>query len=201
MKNKIISEIDEYRKMIVESVGRWNYIAEHGCSDPFWSDGCNMNLVRNHTIYAKRNIEKLCEENGLEFPIEYNIPLPPEMDDNYMARADEIRRNADKILTEYLDDPEYLYLLRKVGSLTDKQKESTGIPAALNYVNCLRNAISRNDLITMRRHEKAEFYKSSFKECRERLEKEDSEKIAESEQKSKSMLPLGQLSLMDLFEL
>ena len=80
-------------------------------------------------------------------------------------------------------------------------KEGTGIPAALNYVNCLRNAISRNDLITMRRHEKAEFYKSSFKECRERLEKEDSEKNAESEQKSKSMLPLGQLSLMDLFEL
>ena len=81
------------------------------------------------------------------------------------------------------------------------RNSSTGIPAALNYVNCLRNAISRNDLITIRRHEKAEFYKSSFKECRERLEKEDSEKNAESEQKSKSMLPLGQLSLMDLFEL
>lgn len=201
MKNKIISEIDEYRKMIVESVGRWNYIAEHGCSDPFWSDGCNMNLVRNHIIYAKRNIEELCKENGLKIPRECEFPLPPEMDDNYMARADEIRRNAEKTLAEYLDDLDYLYLLRKVGSLTDKQKESTGIPAALNYVNCLRNAISRNDLITMRRHEKAEFYKSSFKECRERLEKEDSEKIAESEQKSKSMLPLGQLSLMDLFEL
>ena len=188
MKNKIISEIDEYRKMIVESADRWTYIAEHGCSDPFWSDGCNMNLVRNHIIYAKRNIEKL-----------YNIPLPPEMDNNYMARADEIRRNADKILTEYLDDLDYQYLLRKAGSLTDKQKESAGIPVVLNYVNCLRDAISRNDLITMRRHEKAGFYKTSFKECAERLKEEDSKKVDESEQKR--VLPLGQLSLRDLFEL
>ena len=39
-----------------------NYINENSCNDPFWPDGCNMNLTRNHIISYK-NIAELCEKS------------------------------------------------------------------------------------------------------------------------------------------
>lgn len=35
---------------------QWEYLREFGGSDPFWDDSSNMNLVRNHIIYGKREI-------------------------------------------------------------------------------------------------------------------------------------------------
>lgn len=90
---------------------RWNYIANNGCQDPFWPDGCNMKLVRNHIIYwysilqTKKEAELAAIEahqahqaqqtqlslfseseeendNVITFTIR---PLPPEVPDNYMV--------------------------------------------------------------------------------------------------------------------
>ena len=41
------SKKPDYAKQIRESLERWNHLNEHGGSDPFYSDGLNMNLVRN----------------------------------------------------------------------------------------------------------------------------------------------------------
>ena len=49
-------ELEKYRKELVRDIERWQHINEHGCNDPFWTDGSNMNLVRNHVIYHKRII-------------------------------------------------------------------------------------------------------------------------------------------------
>ena len=38
---------------IVREIASWKYMQEHGCNDPFWSDGCNMNL-REILFKAKR---------------------------------------------------------------------------------------------------------------------------------------------------
>lgn len=80
----------EIRKEIEREFTRWNYIAQHGCADPFGTDGENMNLVRNHIIYryrilAEREIIQLnlfgevCEER----------PIPPEVPDRYMVKGGE----------------------------------------------------------------------------------------------------------------
>lgn len=98
MKKKAeLNPIEKYAPQIVREINQWNYILEHGCSDPFWPDGCNMNLVRNHIISYKREIAKYCEATGSELPPEYYLPTPPEVDENYMAvkkgeRADRIKR-------------------------------------------------------------------------------------------------------------
>ena len=52
-------EIEQLRKDIVQELAHWK-ICKYGCQDPFWPDGTNMNLVRNHIIYAK---ERLKEQN------------------------------------------------------------------------------------------------------------------------------------------
>lgn len=72
-------------KDIIREVEAWEYENENGCLDPFWPDGANMNLNRNHIIYDKRRIEEICRENGLPLPEEYYIPTPPEVSDYYMA--------------------------------------------------------------------------------------------------------------------
>lgn len=79
-------KIERLRKDIVREVTTWKSIRENGCNDPFWTDGCNMNLTRNHIIYDKYLIQELCEESGAELPEEYYIPTPPETDNSYMAK-------------------------------------------------------------------------------------------------------------------
>ena len=66
---------------------RWQYIKDHGCRDPFWPDGTNMNLVRNHIIYDKQRLLELCEQLNESLPEEYYIQTPPEVDDNYMCKV------------------------------------------------------------------------------------------------------------------
>lgn len=90
---------------IIREVGAWEHKNENGCSDPFWPDGVNMNLNRNHIIYDKRQIGGICRENGLPLPEEYYIPTPPEVDNYYMANLKQKRRverigNREKITTK-----------------------------------------------------------------------------------------------------
>lgn len=78
-------QLDLLCSQIIRERDHWNYINENGCNDPFWPDGCNMNLTRNHIISYKRDIAELCEENGMPLPEEYFLKVPPEVDMNYMA--------------------------------------------------------------------------------------------------------------------
>lgn len=94
---KELNPIEEYAAQIVRESGHWNYILENGCNDPFWPDGTNLNLTRNHILYYKREIAKYCESTGSELPPEYYLPTPPKVDENYMAvkkgeRADRIKQ-------------------------------------------------------------------------------------------------------------
>jgi hypothetical protein len=36
----------------------WNYLYTHGGQDPFWADGCNMNLTRDHIANIKMQMEE-----------------------------------------------------------------------------------------------------------------------------------------------
>lgn len=97
MQKKKLNPIEEYASQIVQEINHWNYILEYGCNDPFWPDGCNMNLTRNHIISCKLEIAEYCETTGEELPPEYYLPTPPEVDDNYMVvkkgkRADRIKQ-------------------------------------------------------------------------------------------------------------
>ena len=78
-------ELEKYRKEIVKDIELWLHINEHGCNDPFWTDGDNMNLVRNHIIHDKQIIFATCEETGKPLPDEYYLATPPEVSDRYMS--------------------------------------------------------------------------------------------------------------------
>ncbi|MBO5274479.1 MAG: hypothetical protein J6I45_07695, partial [Clostridia bacterium] len=69
-----------------ESYARWNQIKAEGSGDPFWEDGVNMNLVRNHIISYRRQILELVGEDNL--PDIFDREIPPEVPQNFVANAD-----------------------------------------------------------------------------------------------------------------
>ena len=87
-------KVKEYCQCIRREIEHWIAINQNGCNDPFWSDGCNMNLTRNHIIYYQRLIREICTENQLPFPEEYYFSLPPEVDMNYMSSLKQKERVA-----------------------------------------------------------------------------------------------------------
>lgn len=91
-------EIESLRKDILQELKRWQFLREHGGQDPFWPDGVNMNLIRNHIIYDKTRLLELCQDGKL--PEEYYLPTPPEVDKDYLARKNKYFKERKKRIEE-----------------------------------------------------------------------------------------------------
>ncbi|MDR0819536.1 MAG: hypothetical protein LBN43_08210 [Oscillospiraceae bacterium] len=158
---------EDYAQSLSQEFDQWERYYTHGGQDPFWADGVNLNLIRNHIFYYKHKIEETMKPS--EYPNVYYRDEPPEVDPRYMARTDEIRKNAAASLERYLADPDYKFLCRRVESINPKQAKQICIRNVINYAQGLYDAIKRDDLVTMRRHERAEGYLKSFASCAEKV--------------------------------
>lgn len=100
-------KVKSYSEQIRKEISQWKDINQNGCNDPFWTDGCNMNLTRNHIIYYQSKIREICTENRLPLPDEYYLAVPPEVNANYMAnlkqkpRVERLRQTG-RIMTGYV---------------------------------------------------------------------------------------------------
>lgn len=99
-------ELKYLRKEIRQEIDHWEDINQNGCNDPFWPDGCNMNLTRNHIIYAKCQITQICDEYCIPIPEEMYLPTPPEVNDYYMANLKQRER------VKRIDHPEKITMKR-----------------------------------------------------------------------------------------
>ena len=161
-------QLKELCKEIKLEIDRWHSLRTQGGHNPFYGDGYNMNLTRNHVIYDKGKIKELCEENSLDLPEEYHIPTPPKVPNYYMAKPKQIEKDARESLAKYKSDENYQWLLRCNTSTNVKKK--TCYEAVMGYVSGLEEAIKIGDLVAMRRHRNPEAYLGSFAECRKRIE-------------------------------
>lgn len=62
MAKKQRSRKEQLAEVIRESHEQWKRLQENGGSDPFWTDGVNLNLVRNHIIYGRGLLGKYSSE-------------------------------------------------------------------------------------------------------------------------------------------
>lgn len=108
---------DDPVRELANSFAHWEDVYRNGCSDPFWPDGVNLNLIRNHIIYHKEEIKDKFPRD--QYPDIYYRETPPEVPNDYMAQADEIRKAARNTLQTYKADPNYGYLLERVDLLSD----------------------------------------------------------------------------------
>ncbi len=151
----------DYAAELENDYARWDEVFTKGGSDPFWTDGVSLNLVRSHIMYDKQKLAER-ENTLLGLPDVYYREIPPEVDCNYMARPDEIRENARKAM-EIIDADENLKFVREQSaSLSEQQIKQWCIPAIINYAENLRRAIAADDLIIMRRYEHLDSYIESF---------------------------------------
>ena len=151
----------DYAVELENDYARWDKVFTEGGSDPFWTDGVNLSLIRSQILYCKEQLSK--QENSLfGLPDVYYRETPPEVDCDYMARPDEIRENARKAM-EIIDADENLKFVREqFPSLSEQQKKQYCLPAIINYAENLRRAIAADDLIIMRRYEHLDSYLESF---------------------------------------
>lgn len=171
---------------------RWEYLKEHGGSDPAYADGTNMNNVRGHIIYYKNMMVEEYGRDYEKYPEIFYRELPPTVNDNYMARAGEIKDGAAQALEYYISDPNFFYLLAYKDMLTEKEAKRICLHSVLGYASGLARAIKDGDLVTMRRHASSpEGYLESFAQCAKQMMKIISEKKKEPEQVQGN----GQLSL------
>ncbi|MDE7400329.1 MAG: hypothetical protein K2N06_12495 [Oscillospiraceae bacterium] len=164
-------EID-YATELEKSYARWDEVFTKGGSDPFWTDGVNLELTRNRILYYK---EQLAKQENLLFglPDVYYRETPPEVDCNYMARPDEIRENARKAMKIIDADQNLKFVREQSASLSEQQIKQWCIPAIINYAENLRRAIAADDLITMRRYENPRPYLESFESAALRIRDPD----------------------------
>ena len=151
MKTKTKS-LDELAKECKQSYERWTELHSNGCRDPCWTDGVNLNLVRNHIIHYKRQMAALYKEQGVEPPPILLRELPPRLDPKFMANADEIRQQAADVMTKIGQMPELGELRSIYPGLSPAQRKQSGCQFLMNWISRLKSAIEQDDLVVMRIH-------------------------------------------------
>ena len=84
--------LEELVRELERDYARWEQVYMAGSKDPFWPDGVNANLCRDHILCGKRRIRELYPD--AEMPEIYYWPLPQKLPAEYMARKEELRSAA-----------------------------------------------------------------------------------------------------------
>ena len=67
-------EFKDVRQLLAENLEkayeRWDLLYKNGGSDPFWCDGTNLNLVRNHILYYREQCEEVLEPRIFTLPLQ-----------------------------------------------------------------------------------------------------------------------------------
>ena len=99
MAKKKKTEEEELQELITdcaERYVRWTHLRTNGGAAPYWSDGVNLNLLRNHIKYAKNRIKEHCDKHGMVIPAIYYRPMPPEMPkDFYVVTGKHYKRRME----------------------------------------------------------------------------------------------------------
>ena len=106
-----MSTIKQLEKDIKREYERWQHEFKHGCSDPSWPDGANLNLLRAHIISYRRRANEIADN----LPQIFSQPLPPLLSATYMVVSGYYFESRNELLKstfklEYSRDGEQLKL-------------------------------------------------------------------------------------------
>lgn len=79
--------IPELQKSIQESFKRWDLIRRKGTHDPFYEDGVNLGLVRNHILSYQETLKELCKTTGTPCPKEAKRRPPAKLRQTFCAKG------------------------------------------------------------------------------------------------------------------
>lgn len=133
---------------IKRSFKLWTELNTKGGDDPGCSDGANMNLIRNHILYYK---DQLLRTQHKQLPEIYYKETPPEVDNQYMAKGEEILREAKTMYCQIQASVDYQLLISMKRDLDPNQTEQLEAIDIIERIEWLKKAINDRDYIVMRR--------------------------------------------------
>lgn len=69
--------LEELVRELERDYARWEQVYMAGSKDPFWPDGVNANLCRNHILCGKKRIRELYPDAEIvPFPVSWTVPFP-----------------------------------------------------------------------------------------------------------------------------
>ena len=177
---------------IAQGFERWNRLQKIGGDDPFQSDGAGMNLIRKQIIALKKECEAELES---DYPPEYRIDTPAEVKDDYMARPDEIRKNARKSLKIYEKNQDYLWLAEQIGKMGEAEIKETGM-IVLNEPTVPKSKRKTDTPAAEEPVRRSTVEETVPKKSRGKKETGSSRELSKGQKKEE--LPVGQLSMFDI---
>ncbi|VYU01410.1 Uncharacterised protein [uncultured Clostridium sp.] len=142
--------LEELVRELEKDYARWEQVYMAGSKDPFWPDGVNANLCRNHILCGKRRIRELYPD--AEMPEIYYRPLPQELPAEYMARKEELRSAALRSYTRYISDENFCFIRNHVERIPETDALRGILDALLARADVLKNAVLSGDYVAMRRY-------------------------------------------------
>ena len=104
------------------------------------------------------------------FPEIYFRETPPDIESSYMARPDEIRKNALKSLEVLKANKTLEYIKRKAVTMEKSFVDKTSARSLISSLTILSNAVETDDLVTMRRYENIDNLLSEMDICAQKLQ-------------------------------
>ena len=143
----------------------WENVKAEGSSSPVWTDGQELNHIRDSIIYLKKEMESLDY-----FPEVYCRENPPKMPQRYMVNAEEIRKRAKETLQACKENEDYQFIFCRGSALDEQQKSWICLEGIINSVLRMERMIRIDNLVEMKKYDSPEKYLKSFKVCRKGLE-------------------------------
>lgn len=167
-KPSIKEQFEEASKNLRQSYERWEKIYHEGGEDPFYADGCGLNLKRNHILFYKKELDRMVNEDNqkedlnkterLQYPKEYYFDVPQEMPLDYLADKEGIVKEAKKRISEIFQ-LDSLFLSYELSKQTEFQ--GAGIGKLFWTVKTIQKAVNNpeemqvEDYLLLRRENKA----------------------------------------------
>lgn len=157
--------LEELVRELEKDYARWEQVYMAGSKDPFWPDGVNANLCRNHILCGKKRIRELYPD--AEMPEIYYRPLPQELPAEYMARKEELRSAALRSYTRYISDENFCFIRNHVERIPETDALRGILDALLARADCcfakrMRKLFRKNEKSVLRFCNKSSKTKRAF---------------------------------------
>lgn len=157
-----------YLEQLKQDYKHWEEVYHNGTSDPYWQDGLNLNLIRNHILYDKRMLkEELSEE---QLPELYFKETPPEKDIQYMARKEEILQNAVEYYKKCIQTEGWNELNNADDFYDENDSEQKSMRFLVSRIRGLKTSIECLNYVEMRRFKDPSEDIEEIKKLAQRLE-------------------------------
>lgn len=163
----LLAELDHRMEVLFD---RWLLWKEQGAPGSEATDGEYLNRLRVGLERLRQKMEEHSSEE--DYPENYYAPLPPKMEESYMANEEQMKQQAKEIRNSYQGNPDYQWLVLHYPAMkkrkNDKDYENAG--NLLSCVSRLKSVIDQGEALPIKREIRQRDLTMAFHLCRIRLE-------------------------------